>query len=193
MTAHFPDIPWGRYADDALYHCRSEAQARSAPRSAGGAASGMQAGTAPAKDVRRVYGKDADRRGSYPEQAFDLLSLYLSAPKGEALCGAAVHQLRAGSQRPSGPSDAPTGASLAVASSHRSRLGRYRAVGSARGTGRGPMLREVLPVRASRATRARWITTWRAWGCDSRVLLTYLHAWETGAEAKAALARYFAF
>jgi hypothetical protein len=55
------------------------------------------------------------------------------------------------------------------------------------------MLREVLPVRASRATRARWITTWRAWGCDSRVLLTYLHAWETGAEAKAALARDFAF
>jgi RNA-directed DNA polymerase len=151
MTAHFPDIPFERYADDAIYHCHSEAQARSRKEALEARLAACKLELHPQK-TKIVYCKDANRRGSYPEQAFDLLSLYVSAPKGEEPCGAAVHQFRAGSQRPSSQSDVPKGASLAVASSHRSRLGRYRAVGSACGTGVGPILREVLPVRASRGT-----------------------------------------
>jgi hypothetical protein len=53
MRRNHPGVPFERYADDAICHCRSEAQARTLRAS------------------KIVYCKDEDRRGGYPHQTFD--------------------------------------------------------------------------------------------------------------------------
>jgi group II intron reverse transcriptase/maturase len=72
MARHYPDIPFERYADDIICHCASEEQARGLKAAL--AQRFAQCGLAlhPHK-TRIVYCKDANRRGSYPEQCFDFL------------------------------------------------------------------------------------------------------------------------
>ena len=50
MKENNPDIPFERYADDVICHCRSEAQARSLRQAAGSPACDVQTRIAPAKD-----------------------------------------------------------------------------------------------------------------------------------------------
>ena len=72
MQRNFPSVPFERYADDAIVHCRSERQAKfvlEAIRSRF-----MECGLElhPTK-TRIVYCKDDDRRGEYEHVAFDFL------------------------------------------------------------------------------------------------------------------------
>jgi RNA-directed DNA polymerase len=72
MVREFPDVPFERYADDAVTHCKSEAEAH---RVLGAIASRMaEVGLELHPDKTRiVYCKDADRRGSYEHERFDFL------------------------------------------------------------------------------------------------------------------------
>jgi len=67
-----PNLPWCRYADDGLVHCRTkeEAIAVKATLQARFAACGLE--MHPDK-TQIVYCKDAGRRGSYPNTKFDFL------------------------------------------------------------------------------------------------------------------------
>ena len=72
MTRMFPGVPWCRYADDGLVHCKTEQEARAimAALSARLAECGPQ--MHPDK-TQIVYCKDGSRKGKYPNVKFDFL------------------------------------------------------------------------------------------------------------------------
>ena len=72
MTRTFPGVPWCRYADDGLVHCKTEAEAHAikAALQARLAACGLE--MHPEK-THIAYCKDAKRRGKYPITKFDFL------------------------------------------------------------------------------------------------------------------------
>ncbi|MBV8312440.1 MAG: group II intron reverse transcriptase/maturase [Planctomycetaceae bacterium] len=72
MTRTHPDLPWCRYADDGLVHCRTEqeAEALKAELQARLAACGLE--LHPAK-TKIVYCKDGKRQRRYPNVTFDFL------------------------------------------------------------------------------------------------------------------------
>lgn len=72
MGRTFPRVPWCRYADDGLVHCKteSEAQAILAALAARLAECGLE--LHPDK-TRIVYCKDGSRKGKYPNTEFDFL------------------------------------------------------------------------------------------------------------------------
>jgi group II intron reverse transcriptase/maturase len=72
MTRTHPGLPWCRYADDGLVHCRSEqeAEALKAELQARLAECGLE--MHPTK-TKIVYCKDGKRRGRYPSVTFDFL------------------------------------------------------------------------------------------------------------------------
>jgi RNA-directed DNA polymerase len=72
ITRTHPELPWCRYADDGLVHCRSEQEAQAIM-------AGLQARLAechlemhPTK-TKIVYCKDGSRKGSHVNQGFDFL------------------------------------------------------------------------------------------------------------------------
>lgn len=72
MCRNFPDIPFERYADDAICHCGSEAQA-TALRAALDARLTDCGLTLHPDKTKIVYCKDESRRGAYPIFKFDFL------------------------------------------------------------------------------------------------------------------------
>ncbi len=72
MVRHGPSIPFERFADDIICHCRDEAQARwlRGVLEQRFAECGLE--LHPSK-TRIVYCKDDDRRGHYPNETFDFL------------------------------------------------------------------------------------------------------------------------
>lgn len=92
MTRTHPDLPWCRYADDGLVHCRTEqeAQALKAALQARLAECGLQ--MHPIK-TQIVYCKDNRRRKRYPTVKFDFLGYQFrprqvaTAQQDEFFCG----------------------------------------------------------------------------------------------------------
>jgi len=72
MRDNYPDVPFERYADDAICHCRSEARAHSLRKALEARFAVCKLQLHPEK-TRIVYCKDANRRGSYVQQQFDFL------------------------------------------------------------------------------------------------------------------------
>lgn len=72
MREHYPDIPFERYADDVICHCRTWTQVRALRAALGARLAACKLQLHPQK-TKIVYCKDANRRGSYPEQRFDFL------------------------------------------------------------------------------------------------------------------------
>src|SRR5262245_28565176 len=70
MTENNPHIPFERYADDAICHCRSEAEARSLREALQARFAECQLELNPQK-TKIVYCKDDNRRGNYRDQQFD--------------------------------------------------------------------------------------------------------------------------
>ena len=81
MRRNYPDIPFERYADDAICHCRSEEQARRCAHRLKTRFAECGLTLHPDK-TKIVYCKDDDRRGDYPDQKFDFLGYYVSAAAG---------------------------------------------------------------------------------------------------------------
>jgi hypothetical protein len=72
MRRHYPHIPFERYADEAISHCQSEAQAKMLRASLERRFAECGLTLHPTK-THIVYCKDNDRRGDYPDQKFDFL------------------------------------------------------------------------------------------------------------------------
>jgi len=72
MRRSCPSIPFERFADDAICHCESLAQARWLREALATRLAECGLELHPQK-TKIVYCKDSDRRGSYPDQRFDFL------------------------------------------------------------------------------------------------------------------------
>ena len=72
MQKHYPDIPFERYADDGICHCKTLAQAQELRAALERRFAECHLELHPQK-TRVVYCKDDDRRGTYPDHSFDFL------------------------------------------------------------------------------------------------------------------------
>src|SRR6266446_2511939 len=72
MTRTHPDLPWCRYADDGLVHCRSEQEAQALKVELQARLAECRLELHPTK-TKVVYCKDRSRRGTYPNVQFDFL------------------------------------------------------------------------------------------------------------------------
>ena len=72
MQREFPGIPFERYADDAICHCKSEAQALELRHALERRFAECQLQLHPQK-TKIIYCKYANRPGEYPERSFDFL------------------------------------------------------------------------------------------------------------------------
>jgi group II intron reverse transcriptase/maturase len=72
MTRTYPDLPWSRYADDGLVHCRSESEAAAVKAALQVRLAECHLELHPTK-TKIVYCKDGNRKGTYPNVKFDFL------------------------------------------------------------------------------------------------------------------------
>jgi RNA-directed DNA polymerase len=72
MAETYPHVPFERYADDVVVHCRSEAQARFIRDKIVKRLAACRLEAHPDK-TRIVYCRDDDRPGDYPDRSFDFL------------------------------------------------------------------------------------------------------------------------
>jgi RNA-directed DNA polymerase len=72
LAAHYPQVTFERYADDAIVHCRSEKQAQEMRRVLAERLRNCGLELHPEK-TKIVYCKDDLRRGTYPNEKFDFL------------------------------------------------------------------------------------------------------------------------
>jgi RNA-directed DNA polymerase len=72
MQREHPSIPFERYADDIIAHCQSEVQARWLQARIATRLAQCHLELHPTK-THIVYCKDADRRGTFPQERFDFL------------------------------------------------------------------------------------------------------------------------
>jgi RNA-directed DNA polymerase len=101
MTRIHPELPWCRYADDGLVHCRTEQEAGRYGR-ASGPAGAMPPGDASDKDQDRLL-QGWQPQGKLCQPGLRLPGIWLSATAGEEFpAGQPVLELHAGGQ-PGGP------------------------------------------------------------------------------------------
>jgi RNA-directed DNA polymerase len=72
MARTHPDLPWCRYADDGLVHCRTELEAEALKAELQARLAECRLEMHPAK-TKVVYCKDVNRKGKYPTVKFDFL------------------------------------------------------------------------------------------------------------------------
>jgi len=72
MTRTHPDLPWCRYADDGLVHCRTEQEAEVFKAGLQARLTECRLELHPTK-TKIVYCRDGKRRGKYPNVKFDFL------------------------------------------------------------------------------------------------------------------------
>jgi RNA-directed DNA polymerase len=72
MTRTHPDLPWCRYADDGLIHCRTQQEAEALKAALQARFAECHLEMHPTK-TKIVYCKDGKRKGNYPNFMFDFL------------------------------------------------------------------------------------------------------------------------
>ena len=72
MARTHPDLPWCRYADDGLVHCRNEQEAQTLKAELQARLAECRLELHPTK-TKIVYCKDRNRKGAYPNVQFDVL------------------------------------------------------------------------------------------------------------------------
>jgi group II intron reverse transcriptase/maturase len=80
MKRAHPDLPWCRYADDGLVHCRTEQEAEAVKADLQARLAECHLELHPIK-TKIVYCRDSKRRGAYPNVTFDFLG-YCFRPRG---------------------------------------------------------------------------------------------------------------
>jgi len=80
MSRNYPHIPFERYADDAICHCKSAKKARALWSALQDRFAACKLALHPEK-TKIVYCKDANRRGDFPNQSFDFLGFTFRARK----------------------------------------------------------------------------------------------------------------
>lgn len=82
MARNYPDIPFERYADDIVLHCKSEAQAKTVRSEIEKRLKQCRLEAHPEK-TKIVYCKDDDRRESYIHESFDFLGFTFRARRSK--------------------------------------------------------------------------------------------------------------
>ena len=82
MEREHPDLPWCRYADDGLVHCRSELEAEALKATLQARLAECQLELHPTK-TKIVYCRDSNRNGAYPNVMFDFLGYCFRPRKAE--------------------------------------------------------------------------------------------------------------
>ena len=72
MKRIYPELPWCRYADDGLVHCRTEQEAQAVKAALKARFAQCKLEMHPTK-TKVVYCKDGSRKGQYPNTEFDFL------------------------------------------------------------------------------------------------------------------------
>jgi RNA-directed DNA polymerase len=72
MARTYPELPWCRYADDGLVHCRTEQEAQAVKAALDARFAECHLEMHPTK-TKIVYCKDGSRKGKYPNMEFDFL------------------------------------------------------------------------------------------------------------------------
>jgi group II intron reverse transcriptase/maturase len=72
LQDHYPEVPWCRYADDGLVHCRSKAEAKQMLSVLNQRFNDCGLELHP-KKTKIVYCKDGSRKGTYENRSFDFL------------------------------------------------------------------------------------------------------------------------
>jgi len=72
MARTYPDLPWCRYSDDGLVHCRNEQEAQALMAALQARLTECRLEMHPTK-TKIVYCKDGKRKGKYPNIKFDFL------------------------------------------------------------------------------------------------------------------------
>ena len=80
MARTYPHIPFERYADDAICHCRSAEEAQALWKALADRLAACKLALHPEK-TKIVYCKDVNRRGDHPNQMFDFLGFAFRARK----------------------------------------------------------------------------------------------------------------
>jgi group II intron reverse transcriptase/maturase len=80
MSRNYPHIPFERYADDGICHCKSAEEARALWSALQDRFAACKLVLHPEK-TKIVYCKDANRRGDFPNQSFDFLGFTFRARK----------------------------------------------------------------------------------------------------------------
>jgi len=80
MKRTYPHIPFERYADDAICHCKSAEEAQALWSALADRFAACKLVLHPQK-TKIVYCKDANRRGDFPSQSFDFLGFMFRARK----------------------------------------------------------------------------------------------------------------
>ena len=80
MARTYPHIPFERYADDIICHCKSADEARALLSALADRLAACKLTLHPEK-TKIVYCKDANRRGDFPNQSFDFLGFTFRARK----------------------------------------------------------------------------------------------------------------
>ena len=80
MAREFPRIPFERYADDAICHCKSAEEARALWKALADRFAACKLALHPEK-TKIVYCKDANRRANFPAISFDFLGFQFRARK----------------------------------------------------------------------------------------------------------------
>jgi group II intron reverse transcriptase/maturase len=92
MGRAHPDLPWCRYADDGLVHCRTESEAEAVKAALQARLAQCRLEMHPDK-TKVVYCKDGKRQGDHPNVTFDFLRyafrprLVKNARTGQLFCG----------------------------------------------------------------------------------------------------------
>jgi RNA-directed DNA polymerase len=86
MGREYADLPWCRYADDALAHCRTQTEAEQLKEALEKRLQECGLEMHPVK-TKIVYCKDDDRRGSYPVRSFDFLGYTFRARRSKNKLG----------------------------------------------------------------------------------------------------------
>ena len=73
MRREFAHIPFERYADDAICHCRTRQEAETLKSALERRFADCDTDAASREDLKVVYCADSNRRGSYPQIRFDFL------------------------------------------------------------------------------------------------------------------------
>ena len=147
LVREFPDVPFERYADDEILHCKSKAQTQIVLDAI--IARLAQVGLDLNLDKTRiVYCKDSNRPGSHEHERFTFLG-YVSAAAGAEQGWREVRQLSPGGRRRRREGDATHDQALAAAPAERLVPRRPRTRDQPDRARLVQLLRRLLPVRAA--------------------------------------------
>jgi RNA-directed DNA polymerase len=140
-------MPFERYADDAIVHCRTEREAQEVRAAIAARLQECGLELHPEK-TKVVYCKDDDRRRTYPNEKFDFLGYTFRPRRSKNRFGEVLHQLQPGSFRQGGESDSGRDSKLEPAFTQRqANRGSVPDV-QPEDAGLAPILRAVLSLGA---------------------------------------------